>query len=123
MVRIPKEDGLYFLCPRCGKFSRDDWYTIERVIIEYRWYFKRGDEWSSDEKVDIKDSELLLTRHTCGFETEEEYPDDFIVKVKGGKIIGVGNYWATYFDKLIKLVGAENIDPELLAEYLDKNLG
>ena len=123
MVEVPREDGRYFLCPSCGEFSRDGWYTVERVIIEYEWYFKPGNKWSSVEEVDKKEGEFLLARHTCGFETEEWDPDNFIVEVKGGKIVDVGDYWNAYFDELIELVGTENIDPELLAKYLERNLG
>ena len=121
---VPREDGWYFLCPRCGKFSRDGWCTVESVTIEYEWRMDSNPEYFNINTDEVKrdESDLLLTRHVCGYETMAWRPDDFIVGVKGGKIIKVCDYWHVYFNKLIELVGTENIDPELLAKYLDKNL-
>lgn len=91
----------YLVCPKCWKVEEASQSSWEEVFEEHhRYYYLRDEEGCEDWKdADVLDSEHVLTKHSCGFETEGWRAYDFEVMVRDGKVVEAGDYWEREIEK------------------------
>jgi len=97
-----KIEGFFYLCPSCFRLQK---VFIERYA-EVRDYDVRLKDLKNDYDYDyddgkVIDSELVLTAcPVCGSIWQNWRASDFIVQIKDGKIIPIGEFWEINIDLL-----------------------
>jgi len=108
-----KEDGVYFLCPKCHKLT----INFMEIWDEYTPYYVRvyGKRYLEYERGDADDGDFIKAYHIeCDFETREFRSEDFLVKIIGNKIIPIGDYWKEFLNDLKKI--ARKIGKKVMRE-------
>ena len=101
---------VYLVCPKCG-ISNEGWESISRDIVRNNWLAEGDDlEIINEECIE---SEHIVTRHSCDFESHEYLVEDFAILVEDGIVKCVGYYWYDNLEELKKLIEYEindNVD-------------
>jgi len=109
-------NGWYFLCPECGKLSKGgDWEekytnymrgTVHLIEAKEGVFLDYTDE-------EIEDTERYLTKHECGFTTEDWDTEDFAVYIEGKKITDSGIYWEYHMEDLKEIAKKLGLEVEI----------